>query len=94
MSDTQIKCTSPDFSKFGAAEVVVRLSISGDPFTVNEAKFIYYANTSAKKSMATGTMPGIRAGSSSWKATWCTYCGTASGPNRRCRARWCAPPPS
>jgi hypothetical protein len=57
ISDTQIKCTSPDFSKFGAADVVVRLSISGDPFTVNEAKFIYYANTSAKKSMAFG--PGL-----------------------------------
>ena len=64
VSDTAIKCISPDFSKFGAAEVVVRLSISGDPFTVNETKFIYYANTSAKRSMAfgPGMLPNNKAG--------------------------------
>ena len=64
ISDTMIKCTSPDFSKFGAADVIVRLSISGDPFTVNETRFIYYANTQAKKSMAfgPGLLPGCPAG--------------------------------
>ena len=63
VSDTMIKCVSPDFTKFGAADVVVRLSISGDPFTVNETRFIYYANTQAKKSMAFG--PGLLQGNQS-----------------------------
>ena len=63
-SPEAITCKSPDFTKFGALEVVVRVSINGDPFTVNEASFIYYANTMAKKSMAfgPGLLPGLQAG--------------------------------
>ena len=63
-SPEAILCKAPDFSKFGAVEVVVRVSINGDPFTVNETTFIYYANTQAKKSMAfgPGLLSGLRAG--------------------------------
>jgi dynein heavy chain len=63
-SPEAILCKAPDFTKFGAVEVVVRVSINGDPFTVNETTFIYYANTQAKKSMAfgPGLLPGLQAG--------------------------------
>ena len=36
----------------------MRVSLGGEPYTVNETKWYYYANTSAKKSMAFG--PGLR----------------------------------
>ena len=60
VSETELVCKSPDFSKFGAFDVVVRVSIGGDPFTVNETFFSYYANTSAKKCICYG--PGLRQG--------------------------------
>ena len=60
VSETELKCKSPDFSKFGAIDVVVRVSIGGEPYTVNETFYSYYANTSSKKCMCFG--PGLRNG--------------------------------
>lgn len=37
--------------------MIVRVSIGGDPYTVNEVYYSYYANTKAIKCMAFG--PGI-----------------------------------
>lgn len=44
-------------SRFGAIDVIVRVSIGGDPFTVNEVYYSYYANTKAVKCIAFG--PGL-----------------------------------
>ena len=60
VSETEIKCKSPDFSKFGAYDVIVRVSIGGDPFTVSETHYSFYSNTSAKKCVCFG--PGLKSG--------------------------------
>jgi dynein heavy chain len=60
VSETEITCKSPDFSKFGALDVTVRVSIGGESYTVNECGFSFYANTSAKRCIAFG--PGLRQG--------------------------------
>eukprot|EP00966_Prymnesium_polylepis_P100794 2334528-Prymnesium_polylepis.1 len=57
VSETEITCKSPDFTKFGAIDVIVRVSIGGDPYTVSEVYYNYYANTKAIKCMAFG--PGL-----------------------------------
>ena len=57
VSETELTCKSPDFTKFGALDVVVRVSIGGEPYTVNECHYSFYANTSAKRCMAFG--PGL-----------------------------------
>ena len=57
ISDTEITCNSPSFEKFGPMEVMVRVSIKSDPFTVNKAMFAFFVNTKAAKSMAFG--PGL-----------------------------------
>ena len=54
VSDTEITCKSPDFTKFGAIDCIIRVSIGGEPYTVNEVNWSYYANTLAKKCMAFG----------------------------------------
>ena len=58
VSPTEITCKSPDFSKFGAYDVVVRVSSGGEAYTVWESFFSYYANPSAKKCICFG--PGLR----------------------------------
>ena len=60
VSENELVCKSPDFSKFGAFDVVVRVSIGGEAYTVNETYFSYYANTSAAKCICFG--PGLRQG--------------------------------
>ena len=52
-----ITCTTPNYEKFGAMEVDVRVSISGEGWTVNKVRFQYFANTAAKNCLAFG--PGI-----------------------------------
>lgn len=56
-SPTEIHCTSPDWSKYNFGEVDVRVSISGEGFTVNRIKWIYYTNTKPQKCVAYG--PGL-----------------------------------
>ena len=60
ISESELECKSPDFTKFGAVEVVVRVSLGGDPYTVNEVFYSYYANTAANKCICFG--PGLRNG--------------------------------
>eukprot|EP00960_Hanusia_phi_P043077 755854-Hanusia_phi.AAC.7 len=57
ISPTQLRCLSPDWSKFGPGEVLVRVSIGGEGFTVNRVKWTYYVNTKPQKCIAYG--PGI-----------------------------------
>ena len=38
VSPTQITCNTPSFEKFGPMDVVVRVAIKGDPYTVNKAR--------------------------------------------------------
>ena len=45
ISSTEITCNTPSFEKFGPMDVVVRVAIKGDPFTVNKAMFRFYVNT-------------------------------------------------
>lgn len=52
-----IKCNTPNFELFGALEVDVKVSISGEGWTVNKVTFQYFANTSAKNTVAFG--PGV-----------------------------------
>jgi len=59
-SETEIECKTPDFTKFGALDVIVRVSIGGEAFTINEVKFSFYANTQAKRCLAFG--PGLLGG--------------------------------
>ena len=57
---TTVKCKTPNFETFGAIEVDVKVAISGEGWTVNTVKFQYFANTSAKNSIAFG--PGLEPG--------------------------------
>ena len=66
VSETEVTCKSPDFTKFGAIDVVVRVSIAGDPYTVNETNYSFYANTSAKRCICFG--PGLRNGNAAGNA--------------------------
>jgi dynein heavy chain len=52
-----ITCKTPNFENFGALEVDVKVSISGEGWTVNKINFQYFANTSAKNTVAFG--PGL-----------------------------------
>ena len=45
ISSTEITCNTPSFEKFGPMDVVVRVAIKSDPFTVNKAIFRFYVNT-------------------------------------------------
>lgn len=56
-SEFEIECNTPSFEKFGPMEVMVRVSIKGDPFTVNKALFSFFVNTKAAKCMCFG--PGL-----------------------------------
>ena len=57
LSPTEIKCLSPDWSKFSPGEVDVRVSIGGEGLTVNRIKWNYYVNTKPQKCVAYG--PGL-----------------------------------
>ena len=57
ISPTQIRCLSPDWSKYSPGEVDCRVSIGGEGFTVNRIKWTYYVNTKPQKCVAYG--PGI-----------------------------------
>ena len=57
ISETELQCKSPDFTKFGALDVTVRVSLGGDAYTINEVKYSFYANTQAKRCIAFG--PGL-----------------------------------
>ena len=57
VSSQKITCNTPSFEKYGPMEVVVRVAIKGDPFTVNKAMFNFFVNTKAAKCMAFG--PGL-----------------------------------
>ena len=59
ISENEIQCNTPSFEKFGPMEVMVRVSIKGDPFTVNKALFSFFVNTKAAKCMCFG--PGLLA---------------------------------
>ena len=59
MSETVLRCRAPDFSKCGAGDVIVRVSIDGAPFTVNVCSFNFHADTCARKCTAFG--PGLLA---------------------------------
>ena len=59
VDSTMITCNTPSFERFGPMDVVVRVAIKGDPFTVNKATFSYYVNTKAARCMAFG--PGVLA---------------------------------
>jgi dynein heavy chain len=52
-----IRCKTPNFESFGAGAVNVRVSISGEGWTVNRLGFTYYANTAARNCLAFG--PGL-----------------------------------
>jgi dynein heavy chain len=57
ISPTEIKCLSPDWSKYNPGEVDVRVSIGGEGLTVNKIKWNYYVNTKPQKCVAYG--PGL-----------------------------------
>jgi len=57
VDENTIKCLTPNYESFGAMTVDVRVNISGDGWTVNKVSFKYFANTSAKNTMAFG--PGL-----------------------------------
>jgi dynein heavy chain len=52
-----IKVKTPNYESFGALPVEVKVSISGEGWTVNRVKFTYFANTSARSCIAYG--PGL-----------------------------------
>ena len=67
--------------RFGPYDVVVRVSIGGDPYTVSEVYYSYYANTSAKKCICFG--PGLRQGLPSGQAlSFMMQCKDQSGKLR------------
>eukprot|EP00282_Hemiselmis_andersenii_P033114 CAMPEP_0169473832 /NCGR_PEP_ID=MMETSP1042-20121227/25923_1 /TAXON_ID=464988 /ORGANISM="Hemiselmis andersenii, Strain CCMP1180" /LENGTH=751 /DNA_ID=CAMNT_0009587801 /DNA_START=155 /DNA_END=2407 /DNA_ORIENTATION=- len=57
VSPTEIRCLSPDWSKYNPGEVDVRVSIGGEGLTVNKIKWNYYVNTKPQKCVAYG--PGL-----------------------------------
>ena len=64
ISSSEITCNTPSFEKFGPMDVVVRVAIKGDPFTVNKAMFRFYVNTKASRCMAFGpaVLPSVQVG--------------------------------
>ena len=59
-SKTTISCTSPDYTKFPAGEVDVRVALGGDTFTTTCAKFTYFTVTNADTCIIYG--PGVLSG--------------------------------
>ena len=52
-----IKVLTPNYEQSGALTVDVKVSISGEGWTVNKVKFAYFANTAARNCIAYG--PGL-----------------------------------
>ena len=59
VDENTITCKTPNYERFGAMEVDLRVSIGGEGWTVNKVKFKYFANTAAKNCIAFG--PGVLA---------------------------------
>ena len=57
VSDTELTCKTPDFSHIGPKEVDVTLAIDRGDFTITSAKFNFFLNTKADKTIAYG--PGL-----------------------------------
>lgn len=60
INQTKLSCVSPDYTKFAAAEVQVRVALSGDSFTTTFQKFSFFSVTNASKSIMFG--PGLLSG--------------------------------
>eukprot|EP00961_Rhodomonas_salina_P015466 207669-Rhodomonas_salina.5 len=56
-SSTEITCKSPDWTKYTAGEINVRVNLQGDGFTVNLVKWTFFINTKPAKCVAYG--PGL-----------------------------------
>ena len=59
-SPTEITVVTPDFEKYGANEVDVRISLKGDSFTTTFQKYRFFLITDAKRCAAFG--PGLLSG--------------------------------
>ncbi len=55
VSSTELTCKTPDWQKYSAGEINVRVNIKGDGLTVNIVKWTYFVNTNPRKSVAFGT---------------------------------------
>jgi hypothetical protein len=55
VSPTLLTCKSPDWIKYSAGEVNLRVNINGEGLTVNIVKWTYFVNTNPKKCIAFGT---------------------------------------
>lgn len=52
-----IKVLTPNYESYGALTVDVKVSISGEGWTVNKIRYHYFANTTARNCIAYG--PGL-----------------------------------
>lgn len=57
ISQTRIECVSPDFTKFPAGAVDVRVALDGDSFTTTMQKYTYFSVTNANACIIFG--PGL-----------------------------------
>ena len=57
VDSTTIKVRTPNYETYGALGVDVKVSISGEGWTVNKIKYNYFANTAARNCIAYG--PGL-----------------------------------
>jgi len=57
ISETLVTCDTPPFEKYGAGDVIVKVQVGGEGFTVHKVKFSYFVNTKALKCLAFG--PGL-----------------------------------
>ena len=57
VSETELTCKTPDFSSVGPKEVEVTLAVDRGDFTITNAKFNFFLNTKADRTIAYG--PGL-----------------------------------
>ena len=57
VSPTQLTCNSPDWTKYAAGEVSIRVNLKGDGWSVNIVKWNFFVNTKPAKCVAYG--PGL-----------------------------------
>ena len=57
VSATELSCNSPDWTKYSAGEVSIRVNLRGEGWTVNIVKWNFFVNTKASKCVAYG--PGL-----------------------------------
>jgi dynein heavy chain len=60
VSETHLKCKTPDFQRWGAGDVEVRVSLKGDSFTTTHERYSFFAVSDATKCLAFG--PGVLVG--------------------------------